>query len=266
MNKFLVTCCVMALGMTSIGAVPANDGPLPPHEEIHLTATQSQADFNPNQEATPKPKNTKNLSSRLMKPLVCLAIAIIIPLVWQATKQRPTNSQPAPDALLNSPGQSTKLVNPPNLLATNVVHRDFIPNIVEQVMNEEEKQENLTGLNIDLIQKDCIPHQDFVPGQGSIPNIVEKVMNVEVWDKHKVKKQAILYPTSSKNFDCFFNAINDTFKDLGINKRVSRQGVINDVISLLDEKALKVVTVHGGRLRSSDLGEELEGIELLLPA
>ncbi len=27
-----------------------------------------------------------------------------------------------------------------------------------------------------------------------------------------------------------------------------------------------VVTVHGGRLRSSDLGEELEGIELLLPA
>ncbi len=28
----------------------------------------------------------------------------------------------------------------------------------------------------------------------------------------------------------------------------------------------KFVTVHGGRLRSSDLGEELEGIELLLPA
>jgi tol-pal system-associated acyl-CoA thioesterase len=26
------------------------------------------------------------------------------------------------------------------------------------------------------------------------------------------------------------------------------------------------VTVHGGRLRSGDLGEELEGIELLLPA
>jgi hypothetical protein len=31
-------------------------------------------------------------------------------------------------------------------------------------------------------------------------------------------------------------------------------------------RRLLTVTVHGGRLRSSDLGEELEGIELLLPA
>jgi hypothetical protein len=48
----------------------------------------------------------------------------------------------------------------------------------------------------------------------------------------------------------------------------------NNTQSTTDQKSipakpqtpLKPVTVHGGRLRSSDLGEELEGIELLLPA
>jgi hypothetical protein len=38
------------------------------------------------------------------------------------------------------------------------------------------------------------------------------------------------------------------------------------MLNLKNYTSKKKVTVHGGRLRSSDLGEELEGIELLLPA
>jgi hypothetical protein len=47
---------------------------------------------------------------------------------------------------------------------------------------------------------------------------------------------------------------------------LEKQGLIKENQDLTTANSELKVTVHGGRLRSSDLGEELEGIELLLPA
>jgi hypothetical protein len=45
-----------------------------------------------------------------------------------------------------------------------------------------------------------------------------------------------------------------------------QEGCSDRAVTFTRRTSQNLVTVHGGRLRSGDLGEELEGIELLLPA